>query len=115
MPAFDQVVGRKTMPLDAERLAAAARAAAAVALDIGTGDGRFVLDTARAHPDWLVVGIDPVAENMARSARLAAGKLAKGGAPNACFLRASIEQLPGPLAATADRATVNYPWGSLLR
>ena len=86
-----------------------------VILDIGTGDGRFVLDVARANPGYLCIGIDPVAENMQRHSRLAAGKPAKGGAPNALFLRGSIEQLPGPFVGIGHKVTVNYPWGSLLR
>jgi len=115
MAAFDQVLGRKTLLLDPERLTARIREAKSVLLDVGTGEGRFVLDTARAQPDWLVIGIDPVAEAMARSSRQAGSKPAKGGAANAVFLRASAEQLPGPLASVVDRLTVNYPWGSLLR
>ena len=77
-------------------------------------DGRFVLREARARPEAFVIGIDPVAEAMAESARRAARKPARGGAPNALFLVAAVEDLPRPLHGTADLVTVNFPWGSLL-
>jgi 16S rRNA (adenine(1408)-N(1))-methyltransferase len=113
--SFERVIGRRTAPLDAVRLREQAANAGSVLLDVGTGDGRFVLDVARQKPDWFCIGIDPVAENMQRISRLAAGKPARGGAENALFLRGSAEQLPGPLRNIADYLTVNYPWGSLLR
>jgi 16S rRNA (adenine(1408)-N(1))-methyltransferase len=42
-----------------------------VALDLGTGDGRAVLAAASARPDTLTIGVDPVADAMARSSRRA--------------------------------------------
>lgn len=85
-----------------------------VAVDLGTGDGRYVLDLAAGAPSMLCIGIDPVAEAMAKSSRVASARNDKGGCPNAVFLRSSLEQLPGPLVAVADELSVNYPWGSLL-
>ena len=81
---------------------------------MGTGDGRFVLDLARANPGAFHIGIDPVAEAMADVSRRAAAKPARGGVDNALFVQASLETLPGGLAGLADAITVNYPWGSLL-
>jgi 16S rRNA (adenine(1408)-N(1))-methyltransferase len=52
---------------------------------------------------------------MAEASRRVAAKPARGGAPNAMFLCAAAETLPGLLAGAADEITVNYPWGSLLR
>jgi 16S rRNA (adenine(1408)-N(1))-methyltransferase len=82
---------------------------------VGTGDGRFVLDLARANPTAFHIGIDPVAEAMVDVSRRAAAKPARGGVENALFLQASVETLPGALAGIADAITVNYPWGSLLK
>lgn len=115
MPLFERIIGRETLPLDKDWLRQQLGNAGSVLLDIGTGDGRFVIDVAREKPDWFCIGIDPVAETMQRISRLAAGKPAKGGAGNALFLRGSAEQLPGPLQSGADNLTVNYPWGSLMR
>lgn len=84
-------------------------------IDVGTGDGRFVLDRARAEPGTFVIGIDAVAAAMADSSRRAAAKPARGGVPNAMFLQAALESLPGDLGGVATALTVNYPWGSLLR
>jgi 16S rRNA (adenine(1408)-N(1))-methyltransferase len=62
-----------------------------------------------------VAGVDAVAEAMAEVSRRAAAKPSRGGAPNAMFLCAAAETLPGLLAGAADEIAVNYPWGSLLR
>jgi 16S rRNA (adenine(1408)-N(1))-methyltransferase len=42
-------------------------------------------------------------------------KSARGGAPNALFVWACVENLPHELIGLADEITINYPWGSLLR
>jgi 16S rRNA (adenine(1408)-N(1))-methyltransferase len=86
-----------------------------VAIDLGTGDGRFVLRRARADPGTEWIGIDPLAESFADSARRAARKPERGGAPNARFVVGTVESLPAELAGSAELVTVNYPWGSLLR
>ncbi|MEM1046792.1 MAG: methyltransferase domain-containing protein [Pseudomonadota bacterium] len=113
MSGFKQVVGRKVLDLDrtglAERIAGSAR----VVIDVGTGEGRFVLDAARAAPDTLCIGIDAAAENMAKASRQASAK--KSRLENALFLRGAAENLPDALAGTAHEICVHYPWGSLMR
>ena len=52
---------------------------------------------------------------MVDSSRRAGANPRKGGLPNALFLVASAEDLPGPLATLADEVTIVLPWGSLLR
>ncbi|MEW6225548.1 MAG: class I SAM-dependent methyltransferase [Chloroflexota bacterium] len=84
-------------------------------MDLGTGDGRYVLATAAADPDRLVVGIDPVAAAMAEASRRAALPARRGGLPNALFVAAAAEALPAELAGIAGRVTITLPWGSLLR
>ena len=84
-------------------------------MDLGTGDGRFALATAAANPERLVLGIDPVASTMAEASRRAAQPARRGGVPNVAFVVASAEGLPGELAGTVERLTVNLPWGSMLR
>lgn len=112
---FDRVFGKKTAALDPAWLAETAAQYDSVEFDVGTGNGHYVLDCARSEPTRLVVGIDPVVGNMADIARKAGRTPAKGGAPNALFLRGAAEQLPGPFAGMADQVTINYPWGSLLK
>ena len=84
-------------------------------VDLGTGDGTFVLRSARAEPDAMHVGIDALEEPMAASIRRAASKPARGGVDNARFLVADATAPPAELAGRASLVTVNYPWGSLLR
>ena len=81
-------------------------------VDLGTGDGRAVLQRAAAEPAALVIGIDAVAAAMAESSRRADRR----GPANALFLAAGAEDLEcTPLAGQVDVATVAFPWGSLLR
>ena len=82
-------------------------------MDLGTGDGRFVLAHAAAHPDRLVVGVDASAEAMAEASRRAARRNGRGDLQNAIFVVASLEALPHELNDFADLVTVHFPWGSL--
>ena len=62
-----------------------------MAVDLGTGDGRSVLDAAAARPDTLVIGVDASAAAMASSSRRAARR---GALPNALFAVAAAEHPP---------------------
>ena len=84
-------------------------------VDLGTGDGRFVLAAAAADPNILVIGVDASADAMAEASRRAAGPARRGGLPNALFVVAAAEALPPELDAAADIVTIHLPWGSLLR
>jgi 16S rRNA (adenine(1408)-N(1))-methyltransferase len=84
-----------------------ARQFRAVHVDFGTGDGTFVRRMARAQSDVLFVGVDAIADNLRDASRR--------GASNALFGRLALEDAPGELAGFADRLTVLFPWGSLLR
>ncbi len=84
-----------------------------VDLDIGTGDGGFVLDRARAHPHRLVVGLDPVPEAMADAASRITRK--KSRRDNVLFVVGSVERMPGELDGLVENVFVNFPWGSLMR
>jgi 16S rRNA (adenine(1408)-N(1))-methyltransferase len=82
-------------------------------VDLGTGDGRFVLAHAAEHPDRFVLGVDAVAEPMQDASRRAARPAGRGGLPNARFVVASLDALPAELDGVADLVTVHFPWGSL--
>jgi 16S rRNA (adenine(1408)-N(1))-methyltransferase len=84
-----------------------------VTIDLGTGDGRSVLRGARAAPSRLVIGIDADAASMRTASARASHR--KRGQPNAVFVVAAAERLPDELAGVADRISILFPWGSLLR
>ena len=107
--------GRESLQLTDDEFESLARKYEDVVIDLGTGDGRFVVRTARERPKSLVIGIDPVQDAMAAAARRASAKPSRGGVPNALFLIASAEALPAALSSQASLVTVNYPWGGLLR
>lgn len=107
--------GKQEQDLDAEALWEERRGYDHCLVDVGTGDGRFVLRHAKEHPDTFCLGIDAVADAMRKEAVRARRKPTRGGAANARFLVAAAEDLPGPLPGIADLLTVNFPWGSLQR
>ena len=84
-------------------------------IDIGTGDGRAVLDAAAREPATLVLGLDASAAAMVDASRRAARPARKGGRSNARFVVAAAEAPPAALVGVADLVTVRFPWGSLLR
>jgi tRNA G46 methylase TrmB len=62
-----------------------------VAVDLGTGDGRYVLAAAGDDPDTLVIGLDASASAMAAASR----KVARGASlPNALFAVVAAEHPP---------------------
>jgi hypothetical protein len=84
-----------------------ARRFQAVHVDFGTGDGTFVRRTAKVEPRTLFVGVDAISENMR--------EVSRRSGPNSVFGRLALEDAPGELVGFADRLTVLFPWGSLLR
>ena len=108
------VQGKKTVDLSREELLEKVREyGGRVAVDVGTGDGRFVDAYAREHPEWFVIGLDPVAENMAEVSGRALRRRTR--LENVLFVMASVEQMPSELEGLAERLFVNLPWGSLMR
>lgn len=84
-------------------------------MDIGTGDGRFVYQSARLNPEKFFIGVDASAQALVKISQKIYRKPAKGGLPNVLFVQASIEHLPEELDAVADEIHIHFPWGSLLR
>jgi 16S rRNA (adenine(1408)-N(1))-methyltransferase len=62
---------------------------------------------AQLEPDVLFIGVDAIADNLRDASRRAGS--------NAVFGRLALAEAPGVLAGLADRLTVLFPWGSLLR
>lgn len=86
-----------------------------VVIDIGTGDGRFVYRAAREDPRKFYIGVDANARALEAISMKATRKPKKGGAPNALFVQAAVEDLPEEFDGTADEIHIHFPWGSLLR
>ncbi len=84
-------------------------------IDIGTGDGRFVYQSARRHPDRFYIGVDAQTSALEKISEKIHRKPAKGGLPNVLFIQASVEALPAELDGVADEVHIHFPWGSLLR
>jgi len=86
-----------------------------VIIDIGTGDGRFVYQSARLNPNKFYIGIDPNTRPLEKISEKIHRKPAKGGAPNVLFIQSAVEDLPAELDGVANEVHVHFPWGSLLR
>ena len=86
-----------------------------VIIDIGTGDGRFVYQSARLNPNKLYIGIDPNTRPLEKISEKIHRKPAKGGARNVLFIQSAVEDLPAELDGVANEVHVHFPWGSLLR
>ena len=86
-----------------------------VIIDIGTGDGHFVYQSARRNPNKFYIGIDPNTRPLEKISERIHRKPAKGGAPNVLFIQSAIEDLPDELNGVANEVHVHFPWGSLLR
>lgn len=84
-------------------------------MDIGTGDGRFVYQSARENPSKFYLGIDANAQPLRKISMKATRQPAKGGATNLLFVQAAVEDFPDELNDTADEIHIHFPWGSLLR
>ena len=67
------------------------------------------------EPEKFFIGIDANAPPLARLSEKIYRRPEKGGAPNALFLQAAVEQIPEELSGIADEVVVQFPWGSLLR
>ena len=80
-------------------------------MDVGAGDGGYVLHRARTEPTTFAVAIDASADGLVRGA----WRAKRAGIRNVAFLVDGVERLPRELHRVADEVTVHFPWGSLLR
>ncbi|HEY8225342.1 MAG TPA: methyltransferase domain-containing protein [Pyrinomonadaceae bacterium] len=92
-----------------------AHTAEGVVVDIGTGDGTFVYQSARQNPGKFYIGIDPNVSPLEKISEKIHRKIAKGGAPNVLFIQSNVEDLPPELEGVADEVHVHFPWGGLLK
>lgn len=108
------VRGKRLVAAEPDLLAGVLDRYARVVVDVGTGDARTAYRLARAHPDWLVVGLDPAWQRMVATAGRSARKQARGGAANLVLVCGSIETVPAQLHGIADEVLALMPWGKLL-
>lgn len=84
-------------------------------LDLGTGDGAWPRRFARDYSNVLAIGVDSDRSALREAAKLAERKSARGGAPNAIYVAARVEELPPELHSTGDWITIYFPWAALLK
>jgi 16S rRNA (adenine(1408)-N(1))-methyltransferase len=101
--------GKHSRPVDAAGLAVVLNGYREILIDLGTGDGRFVLHAARQQPALFVLGVDACRENLRDASRAAPA--------NALFAIANVASaecgLSAEIPGLAARVTINFPWGSL--
>ncbi|MCI0502023.1 MAG: hypothetical protein L0Y48_00335 [Fusobacteria bacterium] len=85
-----------------------------IIIDLGTGNGKFVIEGAKKEPLNFFIGIDPVADNISAYLRKKKKSLKLHGNENYIFVISSIEAIPEELFNIADEIHINFPWGSLL-
>lgn len=86
-----------------------------VIIDIGTGDGLFVYQSARLNPKKFYIGIDANPRPLEKISERIHRRPSKGGASNVLFIQSAIEELPAELDGIADEVHIHFPWGSLLQ
>ncbi len=99
------IQGKNTRFLQADEFSRLLEGYDDVLLDLGAGDGKFVLHTARAQSRLFVLGVDACRENLQATSRSAPA--------NALFVIANACALPVELYGRVTQVTVNFPWGSL--
>lgn len=112
---MELLAGKNSETLDSAGFTERLEAFEHVWMDLGCGDGLFAYRRAKSRPDVMVIGIDAARENLRATASKARRSEKKGGLRNLLFIVAGVENLPEELSGLAAEATVNFPWGSLLR
>jgi 16S rRNA (adenine(1408)-N(1))-methyltransferase len=104
---METIRGKTSLDLDLTTLQARLENYSPIALDLGTGDGKFAFCHAESFPGRFVIGLDSCRENLYEASR---AKL-----PNLLYVIASAQALPRELRGLISHITINFPWGSLLR
>jgi 16S rRNA (adenine(1408)-N(1))-methyltransferase len=102
----EYIRGKTSTEIDANGLAAGVAGYGDVLIDVGMGDGRYVLHVARTGSTWFAIGVDACRDNLRRASCKAP--------PNALYVIANALALPRELGGMASKVTINFPWGSLL-
>ena len=103
---METIRGRKSLELDFNGFTKKLAGFDRLAIDLGTGDGRYVGYLAEKNPAWFVIGINSCRENLRKYSR---AKL-----QNILFVIATAQALPRELDGLVSHISINFPWGSLL-
>ncbi len=98
--------GKKSLDIDGAGLGSRLVGYSGVLVDVGTGDGRYILHAARRAAAQFSIGVDACREPLRSSSQSAP--------PNTLFVIANALALPPELDGVANHITINFPWGSLL-
>jgi len=80
-------------------------------LDLGTGDGRFVVKSAQKHPENLYIGIDP-----AKNIEIYQREINRKKLKNAVLIQTSVENFDfHKYQDFFSGITIILPWGNLLK
>ncbi|KYK28836.1 MAG: hypothetical protein AYK19_05230 [Theionarchaea archaeon DG-70-1] len=112
---MEVICGKKTFYMNAEEFKSMIAPYTTVAVEIGTGNGKFVYELAKSQPETFFIGIDADRSSLIKYSHKIHRKPERGGVPNVLYVIASVENLPHELDDTADTVWIVLPWGSLLR
>lgn len=112
---MEVICGKETFHMDAEEFNRIVAPYSTVAVEIGTGNGKFVYELAKEQPDTFFIGIDADRNNLIKYSHKVHRKPERGGLPNVLYVIAGAEDLPPELDNTADVIWIVLPWGSLLQ
>ncbi len=107
--------GKKNAWISQQDLQALIQKFTKIHIDLGTGDGKFIYESAKAYPDNFWIGIDADRQSLEEYSHKIYRKPSKGGIPNALYVVANAQQLPSELEHIADQVWIILPWGSLLQ
>lgn len=105
------VRGNKTLDISKNDLRELIRDYKKVAVDVGTGDGRYVFKNALNNPGTFYIGIEPSRKQI----EIYSKKTIRAKTPNVLFILSSLEGIQDELDNIATEITINLPWGTLLQ
>jgi 16S rRNA (adenine(1408)-N(1))-methyltransferase len=109
-----KILSRKRLcDIDLAQLTARIGGRCPIHVDVGTGSGKLILESAKNNSEGYYIGLDPCAERMYENATRAAKQEKKQAFTNLLYVVASVEALPEELSGIADTVSVILPWGSL--
>jgi 16S rRNA (adenine(1408)-N(1))-methyltransferase len=103
---METIRGKTSLTMDSTELHARLANYKRIALDLGTGDGKFAFCHAQTFPSHFIIGMDSCRENLREYSRT--------NLPNLLYVIANAQSLPHELHGQISHVTINFPWGSLL-
>jgi len=112
---MEVICGKKTFSMSIEELRSILLPYTTIAVEIGTGNGKFTYEMAKTRPETFFIGIDADRTNLQKYSHKIYRKPERGGLPNVLYIISSIENLPHELDNISDTTWIVLPWGSLLQ